>query len=150
MHITLPAPGGEGGVRAARRALEKAGMDLSEIDHISAHATSTPEGDPAELAGFKTIFGDHVKNVSITATKSAIGHTLGAAGGIGAVAAISAMNEGCVPPTLNLVDPAPEADGLDLTPLEARRRDVRAALVNAFGFGGQNSAIIFRRWDESA
>ena len=150
VHITLPAPGGEGGVRAARRALEKAGMDRTEIDLISAHATSTPEGDPAELAGFKTIFGDHVKKVSITATKSSIGHTLGAAGGIGAVAAIYAMNEGCVPPTLNLTDPSPDADGLDLTPLEARRRDVRATLVNAFGFGGQNSAVIFRRWDESA
>jgi 3-oxoacyl-[acyl-carrier-protein] synthase II len=148
-HITLPAPGGEGGVRAARRALEKAGMDPSEIDHVSAHATSTPEGDPAELMGFKTIFRDHIKNVSITGTKGAIGHTLGAAGGIGAVAAIKAMNEGCVPPTLNLVSPAPEAAGLDLTPLEARRRDVRAALVNAFGFGGQNSALVFRRWDES-
>ena len=78
-------------------------MDPTEIDHISAHATSTPEGDPAELAGFKTIFGDHVKNVSITATKSSIGHTLGAAGGIGAVATINAMSEGCIPPTLNLV-----------------------------------------------
>jgi 3-oxoacyl-[acyl-carrier-protein] synthase II len=149
-HITLPAPGGEGGVRAARRALEKAGMDPTEIDHVSAHATSTPEGDPAELMGFKTIFGDHIKNVSITATKSAIGHTLGAAGGIGAVATIKALNEGCVPPTLNLVDPSPEAAGLDLTPLEARRRDIHGALVNAFGFGGQNSALVLRRWDESA
>ncbi len=150
LHITLPAPGGEGGVRAARRALEKAGMDATEIDLVSAHATSTPEGDPAELMGFKTIFGDHIKNVSITATKSAIGHTLGAAGGIGAVASIRAMIDGCVPPTLNLVDPSPEAEGMDLTPLEARRRDVRGALVNAFGFGGQNSAIVLRRWDESA
>ena len=149
VHITLPAPGGEGGVRAARRALAKAGMDPSEIDHISAHATSTPEGDPAELAGFKTIFGDHAPKVSITATKGAIGHTLGAAGGIGAVAAISAMNEGCVPPTLNLVDPAPEIGDLDVTPLTSRSREMRAALVNAFGFGGQNSAVIFRRWDEA-
>jgi len=149
-HITLPAPGGEGGARAARRALEKAGMDPTEIDHVSAHATSTPEGDPAELMGFKTVLGEHLKNVSVTATKSAIGHTLGAAGGIGAVASINAINQGCVPPTLNLVDPTPEAEGLDLTPLEARRRDVRAALVNAFGFGGQNAALVFRRWEESA
>lgn len=150
MHITLPAPGGEGGVRAARRALVKAGMDPSEIDHISAHATSTPEGDPAELAGFKTVFGDHAPKVSITATKGAIGHTLGAAGGIGAVAAIRAINDGCIPPTLNLVDPAPEVGDLDVTPLTSRSRDVRAALVNAFGFGGQNAAIIFRRWDEAS
>jgi 3-oxoacyl-[acyl-carrier-protein] synthase II len=150
VHITLPAPGGEGGVRAARRALAKAGMQPTDIDHVSAHATSTPEGDPAELAGFKTIFGEHASKVSITATKGAIGHTLGAAGAIGSVATISAMNSGCVPPTLNLVDPAPEAEGLDCTPLHSRSRDVRAALVNAFGFGGQNSALIFRRWDEAS
>ncbi len=147
-HITLPAPGGAGGVRAARRALEKAGLDASEIDHVSAHATSTPEGDPAELAAFKTIFGGHAPDVSISATKSAIGHTLGAAGGIGAVAAISAMLDGCVPPTLNLVDPSPVAEGLDCTPLTARRREVRTAIVNAFGFGGQNAALVLRRWDE--
>jgi len=150
VHITLPAPGGEGGVRAARRALAKAGMDPTEIDHVSAHATSTPEGDPAELAGFRTIFGNHAPRVSISAIKGAIGHTLGAAGGIAAVAAINAMNEGCIPPTLNLTDPAPEVGDLDCTPLESRTRDVRAALVNAFGFGGQNSALIFRRWDDAA
>jgi len=148
-HITLPAPGGEGGVRAARRALAKAGMEPTEIDHVSAHATSTPEGDPQELTGFKTIFGEHAGKVSITATKGAIGHTLGAAGGIGAIAAIQAMREGCIPPTLNLVDPAPEAEGLDCTPLKASSREVRAALVNAFGFGGQNAALVFRRWEES-
>jgi 3-oxoacyl-[acyl-carrier-protein] synthase II len=148
VHITLPAPGGAGGVRAARMALAKAGMDPSEIDHVNAHATSTPEGDPAELAGFKTIFGDHAANVSITATKGAIGHTLGAAGGIGAVAAINAMNEACIPPTLNLVDPDPAVGELDCTPLEARSREVRAAMVNAFGFGGQNSALVFRRFDD--
>jgi 3-oxoacyl-[acyl-carrier-protein] synthase II len=148
-HITLPAPGGEGGARAARRAIEKAGLQPHDIDHISAHATSTPEGDPAELMGFKAVFGDHIANVSITATKGAIGHTLGAAGGIGAIAAIQAMREGRVPPTLNLQEPAPEADGLDLTPLVARERAVRAALVNAFGFGGQNAALVFRRWDAS-
>ncbi len=149
MHITLPAPGGEGGVRAARRALAKAGMEATDIDHVSAHATSTPEGDPAELAAFKTIFGDHAPNVSITATKGAIGHTLGAAGAIGTVATIRAMNDGCIPPTLNLVDPSPDVDGLDCTPLQSRSREVRAGLVNAFGFGGQNSALIFRRWDEA-
>ena len=148
-HITLPAPGGEGGARAARRAIEKAGMQPHDIDHVSAHATSTPEGDPAELMGFKTVFGDHIANVSITATKSAIGHTLGAAGGIGAIAAIQAMRESRVPPTINLEDPAPEAAGLDLTPLRAREREVRAALVNSFGFCGQNAAIVLRRWDES-
>ena len=150
VHITLPAPGGEGGVRAARRALAKARMDPTEIDHISAHATSTPEGDPAELAGFRTILGDHAPKVSISAIKGAIGHTLGAAGGIAAVAAIEAINDGCVPPTLNLVDPEPEVGDLDCTPVQSRTRDIRTALVNAFGFGGQNSALIFRRWDDAA
>jgi 3-oxoacyl-[acyl-carrier-protein] synthase II len=149
-HITLPAPGGAGGVRAARMALAKAQMDPTEIDHINAHATSTPEGDPAELDAFKTVLGDHAKNVSITATKSAIGHTLGAAGGIGTIAAISAMRAGCVPPTLNLVDPSPAMGELDCTPLTSRARDIRAALVNAFGFGGQNSALIVRRWDDAS
>lgn len=150
VHITLPAPGGEGGVRAARRALAKAGMQPTEIDHVSAHATSTPEGDPAELAGFRAIFGDHAPRVSISAIKGAIGHTLGAAGGIAAVAVINALNEGCIPPTLNLGDPAPEVADLDCTPFQSRTRDIRAALVNAFGFGGQNSALIFRRWDDPA
>ena len=148
-HITLPAPGGEGGARAVRAALAKAGMQPQDIDLISAHATSTPEGDPAELQGFKAVFGDHIKSVSITATKSAIGHTLGAAGGIGAIASIQAMRESRVPPTLNLVNPAPEGQGLDLTPLKSRSRDVRAAIVNAFGFGGQNAALVLRRWAES-
>jgi 3-oxoacyl-[acyl-carrier-protein] synthase II len=145
-HITLPAPGGAGAVAATRRALAKAGVPPDEVDHVNAHATSTPEGDPAELAAFRTIFGDYVGSVSISATKSSIGHTLGAAGGIGAIAAICAMRDGCIPPTLNLADPAPAADGLDLTPLTARRRDVSTSLVNAFGFGGQNSALLFRRW----
>jgi 3-oxoacyl-[acyl-carrier-protein] synthase II len=145
-HITLPAPGGAGAVAASRRALAKAGVAPDEVDHVNAHATSTPEGDPAELAAFRTIFGDHVGSVSISATKSSIGHTLGAAGGIGAIAAICAMRDGCIPPTLNLIHPSPAAEGLDLTPLSSRRRDVSTSLVNAFGFGGQNAALLFRRW----
>ena len=148
-HITLPAPGGAGAVRAARAALKKAEMAPEEIDLVSAHATSTPEGDPAELQAFKTIFGAHARDVSVTATKGAIGHTLGAAGAIGAIATINAMREGCVPPTLNLTDPAPEMGELDCTPLTARPREVRAALVNAFGFGGQNAALVVHRWDEN-
>lgn len=149
-HITLPAPGGAGGVRAARMALAKAQLRPDDVDHISAHATSTPEGDPVELEGFRTIFGEHARDISITATKGAIGHTLGAAGGIGAVAAISALRHGCVPPTLNLVDPTPAMGELDCTPTESRPRDIRVAMVNAFGFGGQNSALLFRRWDEAS
>jgi 3-oxoacyl-[acyl-carrier-protein] synthase II len=146
-HITLPSPGGVGAVRASRRALEKSGLAPSDIDHVNAHATSTPEGDGAELAGFRSLFGDHASKISITATKGAIGHTLGAAGVIGSIAAILAIREGCVPPTLNLEDPDPAVGELDCTPLTARARRVDVALVNAFGFGGQNVSLVFRRWD---
>ena len=146
-HITLPAPGGIGAVRAARRALEKAGMDPSEIDHVNAHATSTPEGDKAELQAIRTIFGDHAANVAVTANKSMIGHTLGAAGAIEAIATLMAIREGRIPPTINLVDPDEHGAGLDLTPGTATRRPVRAAISNSFGFGGQNTALVFRRWD---
>ena len=146
-HITLPAPGGIGAVREARRALEKAGLTPADIDHVNAHATSTPEGDKAELQAMKTILGDDARRISITANKSMLGHTLGAAGAIEAIVTILSIREGCVPPTINLVDPDPEADGLDLTPNRAARQDVRTAISNSFGFGGQNTALIFRRWD---
>jgi 3-oxoacyl-[acyl-carrier-protein] synthase II len=146
-HITLPAPGGIGAVRAARRALEKAGLDPSEVDHVNAHATSTPEGDKAELQAIRTIFGDHAPRVAVTANKSMLGHTLGAAGAIEAIATIQALRTGVVPPTINLADPDEHAAGLDLTPNTASRRDLRVAVSNSFGFGGQNTALAFRRWD---
>jgi 3-oxoacyl-[acyl-carrier-protein] synthase II len=147
-HITSPAPGGTGAVRAARRALAKGGVEASEIDLVSAHATSTPEGDPTELTAINTIVGERAATVSVTATKSSIGHTLGAAGAIAAVATIKALEDGVVPPTLNLDDPDPAAGELDLTPHDARRRELRMALVNAFGFGGQNSAVVIGRWED--
>jgi 3-oxoacyl-[acyl-carrier-protein] synthase II len=147
-HITLPAPGGIGAVRAARRALAKAGLEPSDIAHVNAHATSTPEGDKSELQAIKTIFGEHARRISITANKSMIGHTLGAAGAIEAIVTIQTMREGCVPPTINLHDVDPEGEGLDLTPNVAQRHDVPLALSNSFGFGGQNTALIFRRWAE--
>ncbi len=142
-HITLPAPGGIGAVRAARIALRKAGMEPAEIDHVNAHATSTPEGDKSELQAIRTIFGDHAPELSITANKSMLGHTLGAAGAIEAIITVLTMRHGCVPPTINLDDPDPAAEGLDLTPNRAARREVRTALSNSFGFGGQNTALIF-------
>ena len=145
-HITLPAPGGIGAVRAARRALEKAGLEPTAIDHVNAHATSTPEGDKAELQAIRTIFGAHAPKVAVTANKSMLGHTLGAAGAIEAVATIMAIRTGIVPPTINLVTPDPEAAGLDLTPQRAGRREIRTALSNSFGFGGQNTALIFTRF----
>ncbi len=146
-HITLPAPGGIGAVRAARRALEKAGLTPADIDHVNAHATSTPEGDKAELQAIRTIFGDDAGRIAITANKSMLGHTLGAAGAIEAIATVMTMREGRVPPTINLHDPDPEAAGLDLTPNVAATRSVRAALSNSFGFGGQNTALVFSRWE---
>jgi 3-oxoacyl-[acyl-carrier-protein] synthase II len=146
-HVTLPAPGGIGAVRAARHALAKAGMEASEIDHVNAHATSTPEGDKAELQAIRTIFGDHAARVSITANKSMLGHTLGAAGAIEAIATILTIREGCVPPTLNLEQPDDEAAGLNIVTGTAARQDVRAAISNSFGFGGQNTALVFRRFE---
>jgi len=147
-HITLPAPGGIGAVGAARRALAKAGLQPADVAHVNAHATSTPEGDKAELQAIRTIFGDHAEELSITANKSMIGHSLGAAGAIEAIVTILTMREGCVPPTINLQHVDPAGEGLDLTPHAAARRDVPIALSNSFGFGGQNTALIFRRWTE--
>jgi len=145
-HITLPAPGGIGAVRAARRALEKAGVTADEIDHVNAHATSTPEGDLAELQGMRTLFGDRVGAVAITANKSMLGHSLGAAGAIESIATIQALRTGVIPPTINLEHPDPAAEGLDLTPKVAAKRPMTLALNNSFGFGGQNAVLIFRRW----
>jgi len=144
-HITRPAPGGSGALRASRRALEKAHIEPAEIDLISAHATSTPEGDVAELAMITTLLGDHAPDVSITATKSSVGHSQGGAGAIAAVAAVKAMDHGIVPPTLNLEQPDPAVGDLDCTPLTSRGRTVNVALVHAFAFGGQNAVLALRR-----
>jgi 3-oxoacyl-[acyl-carrier-protein] synthase II len=146
-HITLPAPGGIGAVRAARRALEKAELTPADVDHVNAHATSTPEGDKSELQAIRSILGDHAADVTITANKSMIGHTLGAAGAIESIASVMTIREGCIPPTINLTNPDPEAEGLAIVANEAARHDVRVVLSNSFGFGGQNTALIFTRWD---
>jgi 3-oxoacyl-[acyl-carrier-protein] synthase II len=146
-HITLPAPGGAGAVRAGRRALEKAGIGADELDHVNAHATSTPEGDSAELIGLRTLLGDRAPEVAITANKSMLGHSLGAAGALESIATIQALRTGIVPPTINLEHPDEAAEGLDLTPGTAGHREMHLALNNSFGFGGQNAALIFRRWD---
>jgi 3-oxoacyl-[acyl-carrier-protein] synthase II len=147
-HITLPAPGGIGAVRAAERAMRKAGLAPADIVHVNAHATSTPEGDKAELQAIRTIFGDGAGAVTVTSNKSMIGHTLGAAGAIEAIVTIQTIREGCVPPTINLVDPDPAGEGLDLVAGVARRQEVPIAMSNSFGFGGQNTALILRRWTE--
>jgi 3-oxoacyl-[acyl-carrier-protein] synthase II len=140
-HITLPAPGGIGAVRAAQRALAKAGLEPTDIAHVNAHATSTPEGDKSELQAIKTIFGDHAPKLSITANKSMIGHTLGAAGAIEALACVEALRRGALPPTLGLEDVDPEcaADHVAGAPREAP--DLKVALSNSFAFGGHNATI---------
>jgi 3-oxoacyl-[acyl-carrier-protein] synthase II len=147
-HITLPAPGGAGAVRAIRRALQKAGLSVDDVEMVNAHATSTPEGDPRELEAIKTLFGERAGQVSVTANKSMLGHTLGAAGAIEAISTIMSVRTGLIPPTINLDDPDPAARGLDLTPNKVRRREMDVAVSNSFGFGGQNSALVIRRWTE--
>jgi 3-oxoacyl-[acyl-carrier-protein] synthase II len=158
-HITLPAPGGAGAVRAARRALEKAGRTGADIDHVNAHATSTPEGDKAELDAIRTILTGApdaaaaataepaALRATITATKGNIGHTLGAAGALGAAATICAMRDRRVHATLNLTDPDPLVGALDIVCGAPRDGEIRLALVNAFGFGGQNSALLLAKWE---
>jgi len=141
-HITAPAPNGDGGFRAMRAALARAGLTPADIDYINAHGTSTPLGDEIELGAVKRLFGEHAYNVSMSSTKSAIGHLLGAAGAVEAIYAILALRDGVLPPTRNLDNPSEGCD-LDLVPHEAKRRSVRAALSNAFGFGGTNSSLIF-------
>lgn len=143
-HETEPSQ--EGAVRAIRIALDSASIKPSEVDYLNAHGTSTPVGGPVELNAIREVFEEDVNKVSISSTKSAMGHLLGAAGGIEAIMAIMAIMEGIVPPTLNLYNPIPEAEGMDLVPLIAKRRKVNVAMSNSFGFGGINSVLVFRRY----
>jgi 3-oxoacyl-[acyl-carrier-protein] synthase II len=145
-HITAPEPSGRGARQAMSIALQRACMDPHEIDYIAAHATSTMIGDTAETVAIKGALDDHARNVAISANKSMIGHLLGAAGAISAVASVLAIRDGIVPPTINLEHPDPDCD-LDYVPNVARRVKVDAAMVNGFGFGGQNAATIFRRFE---
>ncbi len=146
-HITLPAPGGVGAIRAIRRALEKAGLTIDDVEHVNAHATSTPEGDRTELDMIRRLFGERAGEVSVSANKSMLGHSLGAAGSIEAAVTVLSIRDEVIPPTINLSDPDEAAAGLDLTPNTARHRPIRVAVSSSFGFGGQNSALVFTRWD---
>jgi 3-oxoacyl-[acyl-carrier-protein] synthase II len=143
-HMTAPAEDGEGAARCMRNALRNARLNPDQIDYINAHATSTPLGDVAETLAIKRCFGDHAHKVAVSSTKSMTGHLLGAAGGIEAVFSVLAVHQGIIPPTANLFEPGPGCD-LDYVPLEARRRPVKAALSNSFGFGGTNGTLIFTR-----
>lgn len=143
-HLTAPSPEGDGAFRSMQMALKRAEMTPGDIDYINAHGTSTPKGDEIELHAVKRLLGDAVKNVSMSSTKSSIGHLLGAAGAVEAIYSILAIRDQIVPPTLNLEDPSDECGGIDLVPLKAKKRTVRAALSNSFGFGGTNATVIFK------
>ncbi|MCK4911005.1 MAG: beta-ketoacyl-ACP synthase II [Thermodesulfovibrionales bacterium] len=145
-HMTSPAPGGEGGARCMKLALEDTGVDPEDIGYINAHGTATKFGDELETAAIKTVFGDHAYKLAVSSTKSMTGHLLGAAGGLESVVAIMAVNEGVIPPTINLENPDPECD-LDYVPNEARQVKLKAALTNSFGFGGTNASLLFKRFE---
>jgi 3-oxoacyl-[acyl-carrier-protein] synthase II len=145
-HITQPANGGEGGARAMKAALKEAGMKPGEISYINAHGTSTPLNDKNETMAIKSVFEKEAYKVPISSTKSMTGHLLGAAGSLEAAICILAIQNGIIPPTVNLTTPDPECD-LDYVPNTARRATVSTALSNVFGFGGHNSTLIFRRYE---
>ena len=148
-HIT--APSGDGAYRAMKMAADHAkenGVELSDIGFINAHGTSTPAGDVGEALAVKRLFGDEgVKNVSMSSTKSSVGHLLGAAGAVEAVYTIKALNEQVCPPTLNLENPADELADFDLVPLKPKKREIKAAMSNSFGFGGTNSSLILKKYE---
>ncbi len=144
-HITAPPPDGNGGFRAMRAALARAQLSPDQVDYVNAHGTSTPLGDEIELAAVKRVFGNAASSLSMSSTKSAIGHLLGAAGSVEAIFSILAVRDQVVPPTLNLDNPSDGCD-LDLVPHKAKERPVRAALSNSFGFGGTNASLIFARY----
>jgi 3-oxoacyl-[acyl-carrier-protein] synthase II len=142
-HITAPSPDGNGGFRSMRAALKRAKLNPDDIDYINAHGTSTPKGDEIELGAVKRLFGEAAHKLSMSSTKSAIGHLLGAAGSVEAIFSILAVKHGIVPPTLNLENPSDGCSDVDLVPLKAKERKVRNALSNSFGFGGTNASLIF-------
>ena len=146
-HVTEPAPGGSGLVRAMKRAMQKADLHPEQIDYINAHGTSTPYNDQTETQAIKTCFGEHAYRLAISSNKSMIGHTLGAGGAIEGVASIMTILTGIIPPTINLHHPDPDCD-LDYVPNEARHATVNVALSNSMGFGGHNTSLIFKRYEE--
>ncbi len=141
-HITSPAVGGEGAARCMRACLADGGLDLTLVDYINAHGTSTPQGDLAETQAIKNVFGEGAARIAVSSTKSMTGHTLGAAGAIESVFCVLAIQRGLIPPTINLEHPDPECD-LDYVPNQARPAKIRIALNNSFGFGGTNTTLAF-------
>ena len=143
-HLTAPTPDGNGGFRAMQAALKRANLNPEQIGYVNAHGTSTPLGDEIELGAVKRLFGDHAtSNLSMSSTKSAIGHLLGAAGSVEAIFSLLAIKHGIVPPTLNLDNPSPGCEVVDLVPKVAKEKKLKYALSNSFGFGGTNASLIF-------
>lgn len=143
-HITAPAADGDGAFRCMKAALKRAQMNPEDIDYVNAHGTSTPLGDEIELGAVKRAFGDAALKISMSSTKSAIGHLLGAAGAVEAIFSILAIRDGIVPPTLNLDNPSESCRDIDLVPHKAKERKIRAVLSNSFGFGGTNASLVFK------
>lgn len=143
-HITSPAEDGNGGYRAMEAALKRAQINPEDVDYINAHGTSTPVGDGIEFGAVKRLFANALDSVSMSSTKSAIGHLLGAAGAVEAIYALKAMQTSTLPPTLNLNTPSENCQGMDLVPIDAKDKDVKIALSNSFGFGGTNATLIMK------
>lgn len=146
-HITAPDPEGEGVILAMNRALEAAGIKPEDVEHINMHGTSTPLGDVAETNSIKKVYGDHAYEINLNSTKSMTGHTLGAAGAVESLATLLAIYHGTVPPTINFETPDPECD-LNYTFNKAQVRELRYAVNNAFGFGGHNTSLVFKKFEE--
>lgn len=146
-HLTAGPPDGSGAQAAIRNALKMSGLAAGDIDYVSAHSTSTEVGDQAEIAALTAIFAERGKDLAVSALKSATGHLLGAAGAIASIMTVEALRHDTVPPTLNLEEPMPEADKFDLVPKQAKAKQLRHALVNAFGFGGVNASLVFSKYE---
>ena len=143
-HVTAPHPEGSGAYRSMEMAIRKSGLSLDDIDYVNAHGTSTPLGDELELGAVRRLFGDSISGLSMSSTKSAIGHLLGGAGAVESIFCILAMRDQIVPPTLNLDNPSEGCAGVDLVPHVAKKRQVRAVLNNSFGFGGTNASLVMK------
>jgi 3-oxoacyl-[acyl-carrier-protein] synthase II len=144
-HISSPRDDGSSQARAMRRALEDGGLEPQQVDYIGAHGTGTPMNDAIETKAIKSAFGEAAYDIPISSIKSMTGHTLGAAGALSAIAAVKAMHEGFIPPTINLDTPDPECD-LDYVPNQPRQAEVKIAIANGFGFGGQNASVVLQKW----
>lgn len=144
-HITSPAPDGSGGYRAMQAALKRAEVNVDQVGYINAHGTSTPVGDGIEFGAVKRLFEPALDKISMSSTKSAIGHLLGAAGAVEAIYTVKALQTGVLPPTLNLENPSKGIEGIDLVPLEAKEKSIDIALSNSFGFGGTNASLVMKK-----